>query len=251
MAVALQVVGLVLGVLSWCLQSSCTSSQVWKFRSQSDSVSSSVQHFEGLWMSCAATSLGSIQCNRYQTILGLPDYMQGCRALMALSLILGLTAIITSVLGLKCTKLGRTTEQTKCKMALTGGILFILSGILSLSKIVLNNLVKNPTAISPKHLHASTGVCTLIAVSWYAARIVQEFHDPYHVGVRFEFGTGLYLGWAAAGLAILGGSMLCCSCRRDALAPPAGQYSYNYSTKGGGQSIYRSVSESASSKAYV
>ncbi|XP_056139679.1 claudin 15-like b isoform X2 [Lampris incognitus] len=222
MAVALQVVGLVLGVLSWCLQSSCTSSQVWKFRSQSDSVSSSVQHFEGLWMSCAATSLGSIQCNRYQTILGLPDYMQGCRALMALSLILGLTAIITSVLGLKCTKLGRTTEQTKCKMALTGGILFILSG-----------------------------VCTLIAVSWYAARIVQEFHDPYHVGVRFEFGTGLYLGWAAAGLAILGGSMLCCSCRRDALAPPAGQYSYNYSTKGGGQSIYRSVSESASSKAYV
>ncbi|KAI5086905.1 hypothetical protein C0J45_23870, partial [Silurus meridionalis] len=29
------------------------------------------------------------------------------------------------------------------------------SGILSPSKILLNNLVKNSTAISPKHLHAS------------------------------------------------------------------------------------------------
>lgn len=72
MAVGLQVVGLILGVVSWCLQSSCTSSQVWKVRSQMESVSSSQQQFEGLWMSCAATSMGSIQCSRFKTVLGLP-----------------------------------------------------------------------------------------------------------------------------------------------------------------------------------
>ncbi len=72
MAVGLQVVGLLLGVVSWCLQSSCTSSQVWKVRSQMESVTSGQRQFDGLWMSCAATSLGSIQCSRFKTVLGLP-----------------------------------------------------------------------------------------------------------------------------------------------------------------------------------
>lgn len=47
---------------------------------------------------------------------------------MILSLLFGLTSIIVSVLGLKCTKLGRTPEQVKAKIVLSGGILFILSG---------------------------------------------------------------------------------------------------------------------------
>lgn len=72
MAAGLQVVGLVLGLVSWCLQSSCTSSQVWRSRSQLESVSSTQWLFEGLWMSCAATSLGSVQCSRFKTVLGLP-----------------------------------------------------------------------------------------------------------------------------------------------------------------------------------
>ncbi|KAI5612217.1 hypothetical protein C0J50_0885, partial [Silurus asotus] len=36
--------------------------------------------------------------------------------------------------------------------------LLFSSGILSASKILLNNLVKNSTEIPPKHLHASTGM---------------------------------------------------------------------------------------------
>lgn len=30
---------------------------------------------------------------------------------------------------------------------------------------------------------------------------------------RYEFGPALFLGWAAAGLAMLGGSFLCCTCQ--------------------------------------
>ncbi|XP_039987661.1 claudin 15-like b [Xiphias gladius] len=224
MAVGLQVVGLVLGVVSWCLQSSCTSSQVWKVRSQAESLSSSQWQFEGLWMSCAATSLGSVQCSRFKTVLGLPAHLQTCRALMILSLLVGLASIIVSVLGLKCTKIGRTSEHVKEQIALSGGITFILSGVFSLT-----------------------------AVSWYAARVIQDFYDPLYGGVRFELGTGLYLGWAASFLAILGGSMLCCSCRKTSPVPPARQFSYNYSTTSRGQSIYRAAppSDDSSSKAYV
>ncbi|KAM6988255.1 claudin-1-like isoform 1-T2 [Tautogolabrus adspersus] len=225
MAVGLQVVGLLLGVVSWCLQSSCTSSQVWKVRSQAESVSSSQWQFDGLWMSCAATSMGSIQCSKFKTVLGLPVHLQMCRALMILSLLVGLASIIVSVLGLKCTKIGRTSEHVKEQIALAGGILFILSGVF-----------------------------TLIAVSWYAARVIHDFYNPLYGGVRFELGTGLYLGWAASCLAVLGGSMLCCSCRRMSPAPPSPRhFSYNFTKTSQGQNIYRTApaSDSGSSKAYV
>ncbi|XP_062274606.1 claudin-1-like [Scomber scombrus] len=223
MAVGLQVLGLVLGVVSWCLTSSCTSSQVWKVRSQAESVATSQWQMEGLWMSCAATSMGSIQCSKFKTVLGLPAHLQVCRALMILSLLVGLASIIVSVLGLKCTKIGRTSEHVKDQIALSGGVLFILSGLF-----------------------------TLIAVSWYAARVIHDFNNPYGA-VRFELGTGLYLGWGASCLALLGGSMLCCSCKKKYPTPPARQFSYNYSNSSRGPSIYRAApaSDNVSTKAYV
>uniref|UniRef100_A0A8C2X1K7 Claudin n=1 Tax=Cyclopterus lumpus TaxID=8103 RepID=A0A8C2X1K7_CYCLU len=220
MAVGLQVVGLLLGLVSWCLQSSCTSSQVWKVRSQQESVSSSQWQFEGLWMSCVATALGSLQCSRFRTVLGLPAHLQACRALMILSLLVGLASIIVSILGLKCTRIGRASEHLKDQIALSGGVLFILSGVF-----------------------------TLTAVSWFAARVIQDFYDPLYGGVRFELGTGLYLGWAASFLAVLGGSLLCCSCRKSPSAP---QFSYNFSSTSEGQKIYRAAPASDSScRAYV
>lgn len=76
MALGLQLVGLILAVVSWCLQSSCTSSKAWKTRSQAESLTTSQWQFEGLWMSCAATSLGSVQCSSFKTVLGLPGEEQ-------------------------------------------------------------------------------------------------------------------------------------------------------------------------------
>uniref|UniRef100_A0A3Q2D7X7 Claudin 15-like b n=1 Tax=Cyprinodon variegatus TaxID=28743 RepID=A0A3Q2D7X7_CYPVA len=256
MAVCLQVLGLFLGVVSWCLQSSCTSSQTWKVRSQAETVTTSSWQFEGLWMSCAATAMGSVQCSRFKTVLGLPGHLQACRALMIMSLIIGLASIIISVLGLKCTKIGRTSEKVKEQIALSGGIMFILSGTRYLETEGLESVRMNER----KHLKnrslssvfCPSGVFTLTAVSWYAARVINDFHDPFHGGLKFELGTGLYLGWASSSLAILGGSLLCCSCKRSPSTPPARQFSY-YSNTGGGQSIYKAApaSESSSSKAYV
>ncbi|XP_010864995.1 claudin 15-like b isoform X1 [Esox lucius] len=224
MILAFQILGLSLGVMAWCLENSCTSSHSWKVRSHSEAIITSNSQFEGLWMSCAATSLGSVQCQGYKTVLGLPAYIQACRALMIIALLLGLVSIIVSVLGLKCTKIGRTSEQAKGKIVLTGGSLFILSGL-----------------------------STLSAVSWYAAQVVREFHDPFFAGVRFELGAGLYMGWGAAFLAILGGAMLCSSCKKGSSVTPPRGTTYNYSKTTHGQQIYTAapVTESGSSKAYV
>ncbi|XP_036414103.1 claudin 15-like b isoform X1 [Colossoma macropomum] len=220
--VVVEVLGLILAILGWCLESSSTNSAMWRVHSHVDAVVTSSSQYQGLWITCAANAMGAVQCQRYKTILGLPGYVQACRALMIIALLLGLFSILLSALGLKCTKLGSMSDLAKGRLTLTAGVLFILSG-----------------------------VCVLTAVSWYAARIVQEFNDPFYVGTKFELGTGLYLGWAAAVLVILGGAMLCGSFRRASSQTNSGAYSYNYS--GQGQKIYKAAptADSGSSKAYV
>ncbi|KAJ0022548.1 hypothetical protein NQD34_010038 [Periophthalmus magnuspinnatus] len=165
MALVLQIVGLVLGLLSWGLTSSCTSSHHWKVKSQMESVSTSQWTFEGLWMTCAASSTGSIQCSRFKTVLGLPVQVQVCRGLMILALVLDLVSALVSALGLKCTRFSGLSDQTKTQLTLSGGVLFILSGLSS-----------------------------LIAVSLYASRVIQDFYNPVYGAVRFELGAGLYQG---------------------------------------------------------
>lgn len=55
-------------------------------------------------------------------------HTQASRALMIMALLLGLAAIIVSLLGLKCIKIGSANDQSKAKIAGTGGILSILGG---------------------------------------------------------------------------------------------------------------------------
>ncbi|KAL2095864.1 hypothetical protein ACEWY4_008012 [Coilia grayii] len=224
MSTGLQIVGFFLGVGSWLLTGACLSNDYWKVSSFAGSVIISTQQYQNLWHSCAEDSTGIKNCRDFESLLALPGYVQGCRALMIIALLLGLASIIVSVLGLKCTKLGNTSREGKGKIALTGGSLFILSGL-----------------------------CTLVAVSWYASRIVQEFYDPFYGGTKFELGAGLYMGWGAAALAILGGGMLCCSCKTGSSGAPQAYYSA-VSAQQQGKTIYRTAppsSEAGSMKAYV
>ncbi|XP_056098948.1 claudin 15-like b isoform X1 [Rhinichthys klamathensis goyatoka] len=216
-----QLTGLLLGLVGWCLESSCVNSAVWRRGSHAEAVLTSSSYFEGLWMTCASNSLGAVHCQRFKTILGLPGYIQACRALMIIALVLGLLSVVLATMGLKCTKLGSTSEESKGKISLTAGVMFMLSGL-----------------------------CVMVAVSWYAARVVQEFNDPFYGGTKYELGVGLYLGWAAGALAILGGGILCTSFKSSAPAQTRAQ-SYNYSASQP-QKIYRSApSENTLSKAYV
>ena len=62
----------------------------------------------------------------------LPPYfsvhIQTCRALMVISVLMGFIGIIVSVVGMKCTKVGDNNPQTKSKIAVAGGALFLLAG---------------------------------------------------------------------------------------------------------------------------
>ncbi|XP_072263850.1 claudin-15-like isoform X2 [Pyxicephalus adspersus] len=199
MSTAFELVGFLMGMAGSLVSGICLATERWKVSTVSGSVITTSILYENLWKSCATASTGVTNCKNFDSLLALSPYVQACRALMIISLILGLFACLISLFGLKCTKFGSSDEHTKGKIALSGGLIFIIAGL-----------------------------SCLVAVSWYAATITQEFFNPLYGGIKYELGPALYIGWAGSLLAILGGSFLCCSFRKKKKPAKKGVYKYNY-----------------------
>ncbi|KAM9441289.1 claudin-15-like isoform 2-T2 [Clarias gariepinus] len=186
MKAVVQVCGLCAGFFG-CV-SAAVSLQVWSWKRTSDdgSVILTSDLFENLWMSCAEDSTGSYSCWYFPSLFALPGYIQVCRALIIASIVLGTFGLIFTLIGMECSKIGGENYLVKGRLAVLGGVFFILEG-----------------------------VCTMIAVSWYASNIIQEFYNPLYDGIKFELGEGLYIGWCSATLALIGGCCLLCVCGKD------------------------------------
>lgn len=103
---------------------------------------------------------------------------------MVVSLVLGLMAMFVGTMGMKCTNCGGDDKVKKARIAMTGGIIFIVAGL-----------------------------CALIACSWYGHQIVTDFYNPLvPTNVKYEFGPAIFIGWAGSSLVLLGGALLSCSC---------------------------------------
>ncbi|XP_074073915.1 claudin-19 [Macrotis lagotis] len=188
-----QLLGYFLALGGWVGIIASTALPQWKQSSYAgDAIITAVGLYEGLWMSCASQSTGQVQCKLYDSLLALDVHIQTSRALMVVSVLLGFIGVVISVVGMKCTRVGDNNPVTKGRVAVSGGALFLLAGL-----------------------------CTLTAVSWYATLVTQEFFNPNTpVNARYEFGPALFVGWASASLIMLGGSFLCCTCpERERLSP--------------------------------
>ncbi|XP_077205490.1 claudin-7-like [Paroedura picta] len=183
-ASSFQISALLLAALGFVILLIATASNSWKTSSSMNTINTASWIYEGLWMNCGATGLGSLQCKVFQFFLSSEIHVQACRALMVASLVLGLFGILMTVFGFECTQLGNITQTTKVKITVTGGMVFILSGLSS-----------------------------MVAISWYASRITAQFFDSLYGGTKYELGYALYLGWAGSLLSMLGGMLLTCSCK--------------------------------------
>ncbi|XP_054840223.1 claudin-19-like [Eublepharis macularius] len=219
-----QISALLLAVSGFIILLVATVSNSWKSSSSANSIITASWIYEGLWMNCAATTLGSVQCKKFYSFLSLDTYIQACRALMVTSLVLGLLGTLVTVFGLKCTQLGTTNNYTKAKIATVGGMVFILSGLSS-----------------------------MVAISWYASQITAQFFDSFYAGTKYELGHALYIGWAGSLLSMLGGILLICSCKGSKREK---QRNYNYDSattqRANEPFIYKKASETVTSaKDYV
>ncbi|XP_013862130.1 claudin-15b isoform X1 [Austrofundulus limnaeus] len=181
---ALEVVALFLGFVGWVLVYVSLEDNYWKESSQAESVIVTSTVYENLWRSCASDSTGVYDCRDFQTLLALPGYIQASRALMIASIVFGVFGLVGALVGMQCSKIGGKNYVLKGRIAAVGGVFFILQGL-----------------------------CTMIAVSWYAANITQQFFDQLYAGTKYEIGQGLYIGWSSAVLALCGGACLLCACQ--------------------------------------
>ncbi|XP_066506750.1 claudin-15-like [Hoplias malabaricus] len=178
-----QIVALAVGFLSCVMAFISLHNRAWKMSSDFGNVIITSNIFENLWMSCADDSTGILDCWYFQSLLALPGHVQASRALMIASIVMGTFGLVSTLVGMQCSKIGGENYTLKGRIAALGGVFFILQGL-----------------------------CTMIAVSWYAFNITQEFFDPLYPGTKFEIGEGLYIGWCSATLALFGGSCLLCTC---------------------------------------
>ncbi|TWW72853.1 claudin-1 [Takifugu flavidus] len=157
----------------------------WKASSYAgDNIITAQAMYEGLWKSCVSQSTGQIQCKVYDSLLQLPGIVQGTRGLMLASVLLSVICLLVEMVGMRCTTFMAEEPEQKDKVALAGGVIFIIAGLLA-----------------------------LVGTSWYGHRIAKEFYDPFTpTNSRYEFGSALYVGWGAACLTLIGGGFLCCSC---------------------------------------
>ncbi|XP_077089362.1 uncharacterized protein cldn30 [Siphateles boraxobius] len=141
--------------------------------------------WEGLWMNCVVQSTGQMQCKVYDSLLALPQDLQGARALVIIAIIAGVFGVLLSIVGGKCTNFV-DDEASKAKVAIASGVIFVIAGIL-----------------------------VLIPVCWTANTIIRDFYNPLLVdSQRREMFPMAALGMhmLASALALLGwtGALLSC-----------------------------------------
>lgn len=139
--------------------------------------------WEGLWMVCVVQSTGQMQCKLHESMLALEPDLQAARALLVLSILLSVLAVLLAVVGGKCTTCIEN-KSAKARVVVSAGVIFLLSGLLCL-----------------------TPVC------WTAHNTIRDFYNPLlQDAQRRELGAALYTGWGSAGLMLIGGAILCCQC---------------------------------------
>ncbi|XP_035998862.1 claudin-4-like [Fundulus heteroclitus] len=180
----LQILGILLSFIGWMGIIITCALPMWKVGAFiGGNIITAQVILEGLWMNCVTQSTGQMQCEVYDSLLQLPQDLQAARAMVIISVIVGVFGILTAIVGGKCTNC-MENKASKAKACIVSGVIFIITALL-----------------------------ILIPVSWSAHIIIRDFYNPMVISAqKREFGPALYIGWGSAGLLLLGGGLLCSNC---------------------------------------
>ncbi|CAM2097530.1 unnamed protein product [Caretta caretta] len=125
--------------------------------------------WEGLWMNCIVQSIGQMQCKVDNSRLVLPQDLQAAHALMVISVLLSVLALLVSVVGTKCTNC-MEDEGSKAHIMIVSRAIFA-------------------SPASPASSLSAGPSNTIIRDSYNP--LVSEAH-------KRKLRASLYVGWAAA-----------------------------------------------------
>ncbi|XP_077403588.1 claudin-3-like [Vanacampus margaritifer] len=199
MSMGMELLGICLGALGFLMSIVTCALPMWKVSAfVGANIITAQTIWEGLWMNCVTQSTGQMQCKVYDSMLALPQNLQAARAMMIVAILLGVLAVLVSMVGAKCTNCIED-EGAKAKVMIMAGVMFVLAGLL-----------------------------VLIPACWTAHVVVRNFYNPVLISAQQrELGAALYIGWGAAALLLIGGAILCSSCppKEQRYKPPRMAYS--------------------------
>lgn len=184
-SIGVQFIGIITAFLGWLGALVACGLPQWKVTAFVDANIVTAQTiWEGLWVTCALQGIEQMQCRGYDSMLALSKDLQAARAMIIVSLLVGIIGIIMSIVGVKC-NLIRNSRATSVAFIMAG-VAFIIAGVLC-----------------------------LIPPSWTAHSIVVDFYNPILMHAhRWDMGASLFISWTAAGFLLLGGALLCIICPR-------------------------------------
>ncbi|XP_029979901.1 claudin-10-like isoform X2 [Sphaeramia orbicularis] len=165
----------VICVAGWILVCSTMPTEIWTWSEVDSIVLTTSNYFSNLWKDCISDSTGVSDCKGIPSMLALNWDIHMCRALIIISIILAFFGSILVLVGMKCTKIGGT-EIANARVTFAGGMNYLVSGM-----------------------------CSMVAFSYYGNKIRAEFQDPTFRAQRFEIGVGVFIGWAGSTLLVVGG----------------------------------------------
>ncbi|KAL2301023.1 hypothetical protein Nmel_011580 [Mimus melanotis] len=215
-----------------------TAMDTWSTQDLYDNPVTAVFQYQGLWRSCVRQSSGFTECRPYFTILGLPAMFQAVRALMIVGIVLGILGLFVCIFALKCIRIGSMEDTAKANMTLTSGIMFIVAGLCAITGVsVFANMLVTNFWMSTTNMYQGMGMQNVQnrwVLSWLC--VLHSGNVPQGCCSRtvrlweYTFGSALFVGWVAGGLALVGGIMMCLACK--GLIPEESRYkavSYNAS----------------------
>ncbi|XP_071656217.1 claudin-15 [Patagioenas fasciata] len=179
-----------LGTAGWGLVVAAVTHGAWGVGGGQATAVATVTVTRGLWSDCATDASGVTSCVPLVSLVTLPGYLQGSRAL----------AVASAALGAPGVALGGGAGPRR-RLRAAGGALLLLAA-----------------------------VAAAAAAGWFGAAVTREFFDPQHGGVRYEPGPGVLLAAGGGALAGVGGAGLLGSARgppqTHSPTPPRGASTY-------------------------
>ncbi|KAL1021943.1 hypothetical protein UPYG_G00020210 [Umbra pygmaea] len=200
-----QICGFLMTVLGWIFMACTMAMEGWKITSVGGMGGSSIVKiswfWSSLWRSCFTDSTAVTNCYDFPVLWSVDGNIQIVRALLMAALAVGMLGFILSLMGMECTFIGGT-EKSKQRMIFSGGLCHIISGTLAASGYAV-----------------------------YAVYVSAEYFNPFFVGLKFDLGTPLFLGWVGSAFHMTGGGFflisVCkpyCQDKRKTMVTPAHSY---------------------------
>ncbi|KAL1021654.1 hypothetical protein UPYG_G00016190 [Umbra pygmaea] len=181
MSNGLEVLGVALGVVGWMGTIVSCVMPLWRITAFiGDNIVTAQIYWEGLWMTCVVQSTGQTQCKVYDSMLGLSMDLQASRAILIISILVSVVAVLASIAGARGTNCLAESSGMKARVAMAGGFMFLVAGVLG-----------------------------LVPPSWTAHQVITDFYDPLvHQGMKKELGASIFICWGSGALMSIGGSLL-------------------------------------------